>query len=120
MEFCKHVQNIIDWGKDKRLKEIQDSLDNLLEESRRRTSEAAKSRPPPSDTLQAAGGYKHKASRKGKPKADSGEGKVKASLNSVGDSNGWEWDDEMKANKTWNEGLGTSVYWDKEARAEKY
>jgi hypothetical protein len=44
-----HVQNIIDWGKDKHPKEIRDSMDSLLEERRRRTSEAAKSRPPPSD-----------------------------------------------------------------------
>ncbi|KAF3768457.1 hypothetical protein M406DRAFT_249949 [Cryphonectria parasitica EP155] len=47
IEFRKHVKNIIDWGKDQRLKEIRESLDTLLEESRRRASEAAKSRPPP-------------------------------------------------------------------------
>jgi hypothetical protein len=47
IEFRKHVKNIIDWGKDKRLKEIRESLDTLLEESRKRASEAAKSRPPP-------------------------------------------------------------------------
>lgn len=47
IEFRKHVKNIIDWGKDQRLKEIRKSLDTLLEESRRRASEAAKSRPPP-------------------------------------------------------------------------
>ncbi|KAK0655480.1 hypothetical protein B0T16DRAFT_397083, partial [Cercophora newfieldiana] len=46
IEFRKHVRNIIDWGKDTRLKEIRESLDTLLEESRKRTSEAAKSRPP--------------------------------------------------------------------------
>ena len=64
VEFRKHVRNIIDWGKDKRLKQIQESLDNLLEESRRRTSEVAKSRPPPSDNF--ASTHKRKASRKGK------------------------------------------------------
>ncbi|KAK0655439.1 hypothetical protein B0T16DRAFT_451121 [Cercophora newfieldiana] len=42
IEFRKHVKNIIDWGKDQRLKEIRESL-ALLEESR---NEAAKSRPP--------------------------------------------------------------------------
>ncbi|KAK3358244.1 hypothetical protein B0T24DRAFT_240828, partial [Lasiosphaeria ovina] len=47
IEFRKHVKNIIDWGKDNRLKEIRESLDTLLEESRKRASEAAKSRPPP-------------------------------------------------------------------------
>jgi len=48
VEFRKHVRNIIDWGEDKRLKQIQESLDKLLEGSRR-ASEVAKSRPPPSD-----------------------------------------------------------------------
>ncbi|KAI9793410.1 MAG: hypothetical protein M1816_000302 [Peltula sp. TS41687] len=38
LKFRKYVQNIIDWGKDKRLNEIRDSLDCLLEESRHRTS----------------------------------------------------------------------------------
>jgi hypothetical protein len=47
IEFRKHVKNIIDWGKDKRLNEIREPLDALLEESRKRASEAAKSRPPP-------------------------------------------------------------------------
>ncbi|KAL2176471.1 uncharacterized protein P884DRAFT_261034 [Thermothelomyces heterothallicus CBS 202.75] len=36
IEFRKHVKNVIDWGKDKRLKEIRESLDTLLEESRKR------------------------------------------------------------------------------------
>jgi len=41
--FRKYALNIIDWGKDTRLKQIRDSLDYLLEEGRRRTSEVAKS-----------------------------------------------------------------------------
>jgi hypothetical protein len=49
LEFRKYVRNIIDWGKDKRLNEIRDSLDRLLEESRKKASEEAKSRVPPSD-----------------------------------------------------------------------
>lgn len=48
IEFRKHVKNVIDWGKDKRLKEIRESLDTLLEESQKQASEAVKSRPPPS------------------------------------------------------------------------
>ncbi|KAK0655217.1 hypothetical protein B0T16DRAFT_316280 [Cercophora newfieldiana] len=43
IEFRKYVKNIIDWGMDQRLKEIRESLDTLLEESQKRTSEAAKS-----------------------------------------------------------------------------
>lgn len=48
VEFRKYVRNIIDWGKDKRLNEIRDSLNSLLEESRQTASQLAKSRPPPS------------------------------------------------------------------------
>ncbi|KAI0006533.1 hypothetical protein F4779DRAFT_629738 [Xylariaceae sp. FL0662B] len=48
LEFRKYVRNIIDWGKDRRLSEIRSSLDTLLAENRKRISEVAKSRPPPS------------------------------------------------------------------------
>ncbi|KAK3365065.1 hypothetical protein B0T24DRAFT_638948 [Lasiosphaeria ovina] len=51
LKFRKYIRNIIDLGKDKRLEEIRDSLDTLLEESSKNASETetAKSRPPPSD-----------------------------------------------------------------------
>ncbi|CAI4215954.1 unnamed protein product [Parascedosporium putredinis] len=49
IQFHNYTRNIIDWEKDKRLNEIRRSLDSLLEETRQRTSEVAKSRPPPSD-----------------------------------------------------------------------
>lgn len=62
IEFRKHVPNIIDWGKDKRLKEIRDSLNTLLEETRKRASEAAKSRQPPSDGSATSRGKRHKSS----------------------------------------------------------
>ncbi|KAL8366584.1 hypothetical protein RB595_010445 [Gaeumannomyces hyphopodioides] len=42
-EFRKHVLNIIDWGKTERLKQIQDSLDSLLEQGEQQASCAAKS-----------------------------------------------------------------------------
>ena len=61
LEFRKYIRNIIDWGKDRRLKEIRDSLDNLLEESRRRSSEAAKFRPPPSDDSRSSRGHEFSA-----------------------------------------------------------
>ena len=64
--FRKYVRNIIDWGKDKRLKEIRDSLDSLLEESRKTASQQAKSRPSPSDDSVSSRGHKRKDSRKGK------------------------------------------------------
>lgn len=47
VQFRKYVRNIIDWGNDKRLKEIRRSLDDLFEEGRLKTAQAAKSRPPP-------------------------------------------------------------------------
>ena len=46
--FRKYVRNIIDWGEDKRLKKIQESLDSLFEEKRKIASQRAKSRQPPS------------------------------------------------------------------------
>jgi hypothetical protein len=64
--FRKYLRYIIDWGKGKRLEQIRESLDNLLEESRRRTSETVKSRPPSSDDSASSSTHKRKASRKGK------------------------------------------------------
>lgn len=50
LNFRKHVRNIIDWGRDVRLKSIRNSLDFLLEQRRKRASEQAKSRAPLSST----------------------------------------------------------------------
>lgn len=60
LEFRKYVLNIMDWGKDKCLKEIRDSLDSLLEEDRKMASRLAKSRPPPSDDSASSSSYKRK------------------------------------------------------------
>ncbi|MCJ1462003.1 hypothetical protein MMC07_000603 [Pseudocyphellaria aurata] len=49
LQFRNYVRNIFDWAKDRRLTEIRDSLDQLLERSRLITSEAAKARLSPSD-----------------------------------------------------------------------
>ncbi|MCJ1468736.1 hypothetical protein MMC07_007366 [Pseudocyphellaria aurata] len=48
LQFRKYVRNILDWGKDQRLTEVRDSLDKLIEESRKRASAIAKSRRSPS------------------------------------------------------------------------
>ncbi|CAH0046266.1 unnamed protein product [Clonostachys solani] len=48
VKFRKYVRNILDWGRDGRLEGIRKSLDDLLEESRKTASAAAKSRVPPS------------------------------------------------------------------------
>jgi hypothetical protein len=62
LKFRKYVRNIIDWGKERRLKDIRDSLDSLLEESRMRVSEGAKSRQPPSGNSATNNGKKRKSS----------------------------------------------------------
>jgi hypothetical protein len=62
LEFRKYVRNIVDWGKNKRLNKIRDSLDTLLEENRKRTSEVAKSRHPPHHGSATSRGKKHKSS----------------------------------------------------------
>ncbi len=48
--FRKQVRNILDWGKNTRLKQIRDSLDIILEERRREAAETAKARQPPSNS----------------------------------------------------------------------
>jgi hypothetical protein len=62
VEFRKYVLNIIDWGKDKHLKEIQRSLDSLLEDGMRKTSEAAKSRQLSSNDSASSSSSKRRAS----------------------------------------------------------
>ena len=62
LKFRKYVRNIIDWGKDKRLKEIRDSLDSLLEENRKTASQRTKSRPPPSDDSACCSSHERKDS----------------------------------------------------------
>ncbi|KAM0562322.1 hypothetical protein ACHAPJ_002009 [Fusarium lateritium] len=47
LEFRKYVRNIIDWGRDERLRTIKAALDILVEE---RLKVASKNRPPPIDT----------------------------------------------------------------------
>lgn len=67
IQFRKYTRNIIDWEKDKRLNEIRRSPDSLLEETRQRASEVAKSRLPPSDGSATSSGKKRRSSssRKG-------------------------------------------------------
>ena len=62
LEFRKYVWNIIDWGKHRRLKEIRDSLDTILEESSKRASEAAKSSRPPFNGSATSRRKRHKPS----------------------------------------------------------
>jgi hypothetical protein len=48
-EYRKQVRNILDWGKDKRPKQIGDALDIILEEQEK-AAERGKVRPPPWET----------------------------------------------------------------------
>jgi hypothetical protein len=88
-EFRKHVLNIVGWGKDKRLNEIRDSLDTLLEESRKRASEAAKSHQPPSDGSATSRGKRHKSSSSRRnSRSDSVQGQSRGE-----DESYWDWDE---------------------------
>jgi hypothetical protein len=62
LKFRNYVLNTIDWGRDKRLSEIRDCLDNLLEENRLRTSEAVKARQLPSVGSTTSANKKRKCS----------------------------------------------------------
>ncbi|KAI1274227.1 hypothetical protein F5Y07DRAFT_219128 [Xylaria sp. FL0933] len=75
VEFWNYVQNIIDWGRRERLKEIQDALDSLREESRHRAFEAAKARQPLSTGSAISVDKKSKcSSSRGTIKSSSGQG----------------------------------------------
>ncbi|KAI8660299.1 hypothetical protein NCS57_01006500 [Fusarium keratoplasticum] len=52
IEFRKYVRNIIDWGRDERLRSIQAALDTLIEEGRKAT---LKARPPPARPMSSLG-----------------------------------------------------------------
>lgn len=52
IEFRKYVRNIIDWGRDERLRSIQAALDTLIEEGRKAT---LKARPPPTQPKSSLG-----------------------------------------------------------------
>lgn len=54
-DFRRHIRNILDWGSDQRLAQIKQSLDVLLEESRKETAKAAKPRSPPSASGSSSG-----------------------------------------------------------------
>jgi hypothetical protein len=62
VEFRKYVRNIIDWGREKRLDEIRNSLDILLEESKKQILETVKTRPPPSDASATNSGKRRRSS----------------------------------------------------------
>ena len=66
LEFRRWVLNIIDWGKNQRLKEICDALDSFLKESKTTTSETAISHQPPSDGSTASSNKRQKSSSTGK------------------------------------------------------
>ncbi|KAK5651110.1 hypothetical protein OQA88_13273 [Cercophora sp. LCS_1] len=65
VEFRKYVRNMIDWGKDKRLSQIRDSLGSLLEENFR----SGKVSPP---TVWRLRNRQRKGQARGAPGADRG------------------------------------------------
>lgn len=90
LKFRKYVLNIIDWGKDRRLNEIRISLDALLEEGRKRASEAAKARQPPSVGSATSSGKRHKSSSS---RRNSGRSDSMQEQSAGGDKPYWDWDE---------------------------
>ncbi|KAG8417266.1 hypothetical protein J3459_012472 [Metarhizium acridum] len=118
LEFRKYIRNIIDWGKDRRLKDIQNCLDSLLEESRMRSSEAAKSRLPPSDSSATSSGKRRKSSssRRTGSRSSSGISNNVPAQEGGRDKPYWEWDEttgnwfhaNANGTLTWAEQAGQS------------
>ncbi|OTB10515.1 hypothetical protein K445DRAFT_322939 [Daldinia sp. EC12] len=81
--FRRQVRNILDWGRDARLKEIRDALDIILEENRKKTTESAKGRQVPSGTPAANSSKKPKSSSSwgGSNRSNSGKGQNGESKN---------------------------------------
>lgn len=101
--FRKYVRNIIDWGKDARLKEIRESLDLLLEENRKRLSEAAKARPAPGPEGSATSSGKK---RRSSSKSAENQGKI-AVVEPY-----WQWD--STCNRYFHLGSDGSITWAEE------
>jgi len=121
VEFRKHVRNIIDWGEDKRLKQIQESLDNLLEESRR-TSEVAKSRPPPSDNSASSSTHNFQSSHYQGPEEDDLNCQLLEETEyytSINDQDGWNAPAQQPLSSTDAPQLVTSVYGYNSTRASQ-
>lgn len=60
--FRKQVRNILDWGKDTRLKQIRDALDIILAENRKKAADQAKKRQSQSDDPATGSGKKSRSS----------------------------------------------------------
>ena len=111
VDFRKRVRNTIDWGKDKRLKEIQDSLNSLLEESRKTASQLAKSRPPPSSGDSASSNsQKRKSSSSRGPKARS------VPEDHSGGASGTYWKLDATYNRYFHSDADGNITWAEEER----
>jgi hypothetical protein len=107
VEFRKHVLNIIDWGKDERLKEIQKSLDSLLEQNRQIASQQAKSRPPPSSDDSASS-----SSQKRKSSSSRGRnGKAKTVQDRNGGANESHWKLDATYNRYFHSDADGNIIW---------
>ncbi|KAK3332612.1 hypothetical protein B0T19DRAFT_482849 [Cercophora scortea] len=62
IEFRRHVNNILDWGKNERLNDIRRALDHIQQESRKMTSRPVKARPSPSASESSSGAKRQKPS----------------------------------------------------------
>ncbi|KAH7175910.1 hypothetical protein EDB81DRAFT_874733 [Dactylonectria macrodidyma] len=71
--FRKQVRNILDWGKGTRLLQIKDALDRILEDNRKKATEQAKSRQPPSNGCRNSRSNKYTSSSSQPPGRDTDE-----------------------------------------------
>ena len=112
VKFRKHVLNIIDWGKDERLKEIRKLLDSLLEENKKKASQQAKSRPSPlSDDSPSSSSQKRKySSSRGR------DGKAKSVQDRNGGVNDSYWKLDATYNRYFHSDADGNITWAKDER----
>ncbi|CAM1510899.1 Fc.00g084120.m01.CDS01 [Cosmosporella sp. VM-42] len=116
INFRRHIRNILDWGKDKRLKAIRESLGSILVAAQHETTERSKARPAPSEASSGGGSSSSRkklalgkgssasvssiSQGKGKSVAGVSQG-LAASLSnpmtaaSRASTNQWMWDDQL-------------------------
>ncbi|KAF2191730.1 hypothetical protein K469DRAFT_621613 [Zopfia rhizophila CBS 207.26] len=109
INFRKQIRNVLDWGKDKRLEQIRDALDTILEENRRKAAGLAKARPLPDASASSS-------SQRRKTSSSHGRSRRAQSVQQY-QSEGvketyWEWDAKSKRHFH-REGSG-SITWAKE------
>ncbi|KAL2260572.1 hypothetical protein VTK26DRAFT_5367 [Humicola hyalothermophila] len=61
-DFRRHVRNILDWGKNKRLGQVKEALDIILEEDRKRATKAIPPPPPSASGSESSSSKRRRSS----------------------------------------------------------